>query len=338
MGSDVMAPPLIALTLGDVSGVGPELIALALRRQEDIAICRPVVIGSAKIFAERAEAVAAPVEVRVIGDLDEARFEPGVVDLIDPFGSNVEVPSVGQVDPAAGKFAARCLEVAFELALEGRIAGVAGAPLNKEAFRRAGYNYIDEIAFLSEFTRSEEPRLFGVLRGMMTTNVTLHIPFKDVPAQITQPNVEASIEAMLAVLAKAGKSSPKVIVAALNPHNGEGGLFGNEEIDFIRPAVEAKRAAGFDITGPFPADTLFPMALASGMDGVVCMYHDQANIARKLGGFTGSASAFIGLPVPYATTAHGTAFDLVGTGKADPSSFLTALSFVVDQSQARTDA
>jgi 4-hydroxythreonine-4-phosphate dehydrogenase len=324
--------------MGDVSGVGPELVALALGRREDIAICRPLLIGSAKVLAERAEAVGAPVEFRTIAELNEARFEPGVVDLIDPFGASLDVPAVGQVDPAAGKLAVRCLKVAFELARDRRIAGVVGAPLNKEAFRRAGYDYIDEIALLSEFTSSEEPRLFGILRGMMTTNVTLHIPFKDVPSQITQANVEASIEAMLAVLVKAGKSAPRVVVAALNPHNGEGGLMGSEEIDFIRPAVESKRAAGFDVTGPFSADMLFPMALSSGIDGVVCMYHDQANIARKFAGFAGSASAFIGLPVPYATTAHGTAFDLVGTGEADPSSFLTALRFVVDQSETGGDA
>ena len=238
------------------------------------------------------------------------------------------------MDPSAGRIAGLCLTEAFSLAAGGRVQGVVAAPINKEAFRLGGFDYVDEIAFLMELTGSSEPRLFGILEHVWTTCVTLHTAFRDIPQAITKERVFGVIKSMHDALAKVGAGRAAIAVAALNPHNGEGGLLGREELDEIGPAVHDARDVGIDVSGPYPADTVFPRAIASKIRGVVCMYHDQANIARKLHGYQDSATAFIGLPVPYATTAHGTAFDIVGTGKADPSSLVAALRFVLGQCNA----
>jgi 4-hydroxythreonine-4-phosphate dehydrogenase len=330
-GTQVSAP-IVALTVGDVTGVGPELIATCLSSAGSRAMCRPVVIGPFLLVAERAEAVRASARFRRIADLSSASFEPGVIDVLEPAAALPTTSlSPGQVDVGAGKLAAQCLETAFELAEAGLVHGVVGAPMNKAAFRLAGYNYLDEIEFLADLTKSTNSRLFGILDRLWTTCVTLHLPFRDVAASVTRASVLEAITSMHeATMRNAGRPA-RIAVAALNPHSGEGGLLGREEIDEIAPAIEVARSSCIDVNGPFPADTIFPVSMALKMDGVVCMYHDQANIARKLHGFQNSASAVLGLPAPYATTAHGTAYDLVGTGTADPSSLMTALEFVSRQ-------
>jgi len=291
------------------------------------------VIGPMEVLRERSRRIGASLGFRQVEDLSGVGSQPGTADVLEPKGANrAGELTIGQVDPEAGRLAAVCLEMAFQLAASNRIAGVVGAPLNKQAFRMAGYEYLDEMAFLGELTSSEDTRLFGILGDLWTTCTTLHVAFKDVAGLVTKDRVLAAVKAMHEPLAKS-RSDPSIAVAALNPHNGEGGLFGREELDAIAPAVGEACELGIDAQGPFPADTVFPRAFAEGFHGVVCMHHDQANIARKLHGFRDSATAFLGLPVPYATTAHGTAFDLVGQGAPDPSSFVAALNFVVGQCQ-----
>ena len=326
--------PTIALTVGDIAGVGPELVAMCLSEESLYSMCRPIVIGPKGVFEARGRAIGVSLATREVLEPSPGVLEFGTVELVEPPGIDMDVP-LGEVDPRAGRIAALCLQAAFEMAAEKKIQGVVGAPLNKQAFRLAGYDYLDEIAFLAELSHSPEPRLFGILDRLWTTCVTLHVPFKDIASRITRERVFEAIVAMHDALERSGTAAPSVAVAALNPHNGEGGLLGTEEVEEIAPAVEAACTSGLDARGPFSADTLFPRSFAEGINGVVCMHHDQANIARKLHGFRDSASVFLGLPVPYATTAHGTAFDLVGQGAADPSSFMAALRFVVGQCHAQ---
>ena len=331
-GGTGVSRPIVALTVGDVTGVGPELVAMCLSKPGPSAMCRPLVIGPFPLVVQRAEAVGAPLTFREIAEVSAAKFEPGLVDVLQPAGAPLTAaPPAGQVDLEAGRLSAKCLETAFQLAEMGSVQGIVGAPINKSAFRLAGYDYLDEIEFLADLTKSPNPRLFGILARLWTTCATLHLPFRNVAASVTRASVLEAITAMNGALTRSGARAARIAVAALNPHNGEGGLLGREELDEIAPAIEDARSSGIDASGPFPADTVFPRAMASEMDGVVCMYHDQANIARKLHGFQHSASAVLGLPAPYATTAHGTAYDLVGTGTADPSSLLAALDFVTRQ-------
>jgi 4-hydroxythreonine-4-phosphate dehydrogenase len=226
-----------------------------------------------------------------------------------------------------------CLQKAFELAMAREIQGVVAAPMNKEAFHLAGYQYHDELAYLVDLTESSRSFMVGAMDWVWTVSVTQHIAFREIADLITKDRVLRYVEHMHDILKKAKGADPKIAVAALNVHGGEGGLFGREEIEEIGPAVQEARQQGIDAQGPFPADTLFVRARDEGFDGVVCMYHDQANIARKLQGTRKGATLFIGLPVVCGTTAHGTAFDKAGKGISDPGSLADALRYTVMLSQ-----
>ena len=203
------------------------------------------------------------------------------------------------------------------------------APMNKESFRAAGYDYYDELQFLGEITNSPAPFLLGAAGPVWAAAVTEHIPFKDIAPLITRERVRRYIAHLHDALVKLDYAAPRIAVAALNPHAGEGGLFGREEIDQIAPAVHDALRADIRVAGPVPADIVFKRALDGDFDGVVCMYHDQMNIARKLQPRGDIATLWMGLPVIGATTAHGTAFDIAGQGNADPGSLRAALNYAI---------
>jgi 4-hydroxy-L-threonine phosphate dehydrogenase PdxA len=235
----------------------------------------------------------------------------------------------GKLDPAMGKAAALCLQMAFEMALAKEVDGVVSAPLNKEAFHLAGYQYADELEYLADLTESPETFMLGVANSIWTAIVTEHVPFRDIVDLIKKDRVLQISARLHDSLRKAGFSSPRIAVAALNVHAGEGGIFGREELDEIGPAIQEARRRGMDVQGPVPADIVFVRALEGDFDGIVFMYHDQANIARKLQPKGEGATVFMGLPVVCGTTAHGTAFDIAGRGIADPGSLQAALKYTV---------
>jgi 4-hydroxythreonine-4-phosphate dehydrogenase len=198
--------------------------------------------------------------------------------------------------------------------------------MNKQAFHDAGYDYLDELEYLAEYTKSPNATLLGAIDDRLwTTDVTMHVPFRAIPDLLTPERIVESAARLGEALTRVQGKPPRLAIAALNVHGGEGGLFGREEIEVIGPAVAAARAAGLDVTGPCPADTVFVRARRGDFDGVVCMYHDQANIGRKLLATMRGATVYMGLPVPCATTAHGTGFDIVGKGIADPGSLADAV-------------
>jgi 4-hydroxythreonine-4-phosphate dehydrogenase len=319
--------------MGDPGGIGPELVVRVLADAGTYRKCQPLVVGDARVIAEHARRAGIDTDVREIRSAQEVASHPGRIDVMPAHGRPLGAIAWGQVDRDAGRLSLACLERAAELGVSGEIDGIVSAPLHKEALRLAGMTHADELGLLAELTGSSTPLLVGVLGELWTTCVTLHVPLRAVPNLITPDRVLTSIEALATALPGERRY---VAVAALNPHAGEGGLLGREEIDAIAPAIAAARAAGLNVVGPLPADTLFPSARALGVDGVVCMYHDQANIARKLTGWRGQATLFLGLPVPVATTAHGTAFDRAGLGTADPASLVSALDETVRIAMAVT--
>ena len=323
-----MALPIIAISMGDPAGVGPELVVKALERRAVKPVCRPLVVADPAVMAGAAGLLGSGLRFRTIPEASQARFEPTEMDVICPPGLVVGPVTFARVDAAMGEAAARCLRHAFELAIAGQVEGVVAAPMNKQAFHLAGYHYLDELAYLADFTHCRDTYTMGVMGSLWTVPVTQHVAFEDVPALITKERVLLHIVRLHRVLLAVMGREPALAVAALNPHGGEGGLFGRQEIDAIAPAVQAAREQGVDARGPFPADTIFVRALAGEFHGVVCMYHDQANIARKLHGMLTGATLYMGLPVPAATTSHGTAFDKAGKGIADPSSLEAALRYV----------
>ncbi len=327
-----MDKPTIAITMGDAAGIGPELIVKILSDSTVYEQCNPLLVGDLQVMREICQIIGAELRFQAIEGPAEARFTPHVVDVLRPAGMQIDRVTWGQLDPGMGRAAAQCLKAAFELAVRGQVHGVVSAPLNKEAFHLAGYDYLDEVAYLADLTGSSDTFIMGVMGSIWTVAVTEHISFKSIQALIKKDRILSTIVRLHDALTKVGRDDPRIAVAALNVHAGEGGLFGREEIDEIGPAIEAARDKGINVHGPVPADMVFVLALEGNFDGVVCMYHDQANIARKLQPKEQGATIFMGLPVVCGTTAHGTAFDKAGRGIADPGSLKAALRTTIQLS------
>ena len=321
--------PAIAIAMGDPAGIGPELIVKVLADESVFERCRPFVIGDLMTMRNSAAALGSRRRFRPIDDLAQAQFQPQTPDVLHPPGFELGPLPPPAVHPKLGEAAARYLALAYELAMASRVDGVVMAPMNKESFRAAGYDYFDELQFLGELTNSDEPFILGAAGPVWAVAVTEHIAFKDIVGQLTVERVHRYIAHLHGVLRKLGAAAPRMACAALNPHAGEGGLFGREELDIIAPAIQAAQASDIDVSGPVPADIVFKRALDGDFDGVVCMYHDQMNIARKLQPRADIATLWMGLPVIGATTAHGTAFDIAGQGIAEPGSLRAALDYVI---------
>ncbi len=316
---------VVAIAMGDAAGIGPEITVKMLQDPEVYTWCRPFSIADPAVMASAISLLGVTMTVRSIATLAEAEFRPGTLDVLSPPELGAVAVARGVVSPVAGRGAALCLQEAMRLALAGEIHGVVTAPMNKEAFHRAGYDYMDEMEYMAAITASTGAYSLGVMDRVWTVRVAEHVPFRAIPDLITRASVLWFIQQLRTTLIKIGRPAPRLAVAALNVHGGEGGLFGREEIDEIAPAVADARAQGIDVTGPLPADSVFARALAGEFDGVVGMYHDQVNIVRKLQPMGERATIFMGLPVPCGTTAHGSAFDIAGRGIADPSGLRYAL-------------
>ena len=321
--------PVIAIVMGDPAGIGPELIVKVLAEDKLHQRCRPFIIGDLSVMRATAAGLGCSLRFRAIQDLAAASFDPGNIDVLNPPGFALGAPPPPAVHPKLGEAAARYLEHAYQLAMQSCVDGVVMAPMNKESFRAAGHDYFDELQFLGDITGCDEPFILGAAGPVWAVAVTEHLPFKDIVSHITRDSVRRYIEHLHQVLRKLGHAAPRIGCAALNPHGGEGGLFGREEIDVIAPAIDDAQAADIDVSGPVPADIVFKRALDGDFDGVVCMYHDQMNIPRKLMARSDIATLWMGLPVIGATTAHGTAFDIAGQGIADPGSLRAAMDFVI---------
>jgi 4-hydroxythreonine-4-phosphate dehydrogenase len=334
-----MGRPIIAIMMGDPSGIGPEIVAKALAQPGTRDLCRPLVVGHPRVMGDACAVAGAGLrgaarncaELRftAISDPSEARFSWPEIDVLCPQDVSIAHVPLGKMDPAMGKVAGLCLTTAFQLAMDGQAQGVVAAPLHKEAFHLAGYDYPDELAYLADLSESPDPVIMGIARSVWTVAIAEHVAFRDILGLITVESVLSHVHKMDDTLRKAGLAAPRIAVAALNVHAGEGGLLGREEIEVIAPAIQRAQTGGIDVQGPVPADMVFVRAFRGDFDGVVCMHHDQANIARKLQPMNQSATIFVGLPVAYGTTAHGTAFDIAGRGIADPGSLQAALQWVV---------
>jgi 4-hydroxy-L-threonine phosphate dehydrogenase PdxA len=323
-----MNKPVIAITMGDANGIGPELTAKIL---SDVAVydrCRPFVVGDARVMRQAAEITGAGMQFEVRSSFAEVRFSPPVVDVLCPPRMELGPVRWGVLDPAMGRASAQCLGAAYDLATAGNVQGVVSAPLNKEAFHLAGYDYADELAFLADYTDSVDTFILGVMRSVWTVSVAEHVAFRNILDLIKTDRILLYIRRMDRALRMVGLPNPQIAVAALNVHAGDGGIFGSEEADEIEPAIAEAQNEGINAQGPVPADMVFALALEGRFDGVVGMHHDQANIARKLQPKEESTTLFMGLPVVCGTTAHGTAFDIAGRGIADPGSLRAALGYV----------
>ena len=320
-----MNRPRIGITMGDAAGVGPEVVVKALSHAEVYAQSRPIVIGDAKRLERAVQLTRTRLAIRVVAEPQAARYEPGTADCIDLALVPEDLP-FGVLSPLAGEAAYRYVERAVTLALAGSIDAICTAPLNKEALNAAGHRYPGHTELLAELTGTREVSLMLLAPNLRVIHVTTHIGLLDAVARIDAGLVDRTIMRGRELLQRAGIEEPRIAVCGINPHAGEGGLFGRgEEEAKIVPAMALCRARGWRVEGPLPADTLFFRALRGDFDLVVAMYHDQGHCPVKAVAFDLGVNVTAGLPVVRTSVDHGTAFDIAGTGKADERSLLEAL-------------
>jgi 4-hydroxythreonine-4-phosphate dehydrogenase len=319
--------PVIGLVLGDCTGIGPEQCARVLHDGRLASLVRLVVIGDARVLERGMEhaRVRFPY-IRVAPDRIAEAAGPAVpiVDLgnIDP-----SLFPPGAVSAESGRLTGETLARAISLARNGHLDAITFAPLNKQAMFKGGWRFPDEHKMFAHLLghRGYFSEM-NVLEGQWMTRVTSHVSLREALDQITIPAICEALRLAHTTLRKAGIERPRIAVCALNPHAGEGGLFGREEIDIIRPAIDAMAAEGIDCRGPFPADTIFIKAFAGEFDSVLSMYHDQGQIATKLKGFNKGVTVTAGLDIVFTTPAHGTAFDIAGKGIAHTGALESAIA------------
>ena len=323
-----MNKPLIAVTFGDASGIGPELVAKLLSRPEARDAANIVLVGDGWVWAEGQRIAGTDIKVKTIGNWSRyARTGDGTPMFLDLQTVAKSDVTPAQVTAAAGQGARLALTACLEAVKRGEIDAICFAPLNKLALKKGGMNGEDELHFFADyFGVTGYFCEFNTLGTLWTSRISSHIPLAEIPKSGTKERIQAAARPDLQDLAaRRVCSNLRVAVAALNPHGGEGGTCGREEIDIIQPAVQELNAEGLPIQGPYPADTIFLKARDGALDSIVTMYHDQGQVAVKLLGFERGVTVAGGLPVPITTPAHGTAFDIVGQGKAKAEAMTQAL-------------
>ncbi|HSU20788.1 4-hydroxythreonine-4-phosphate dehydrogenase PdxA (plasmid) [Comamonadaceae bacterium OTU4NAUVB1] len=317
--------PVIGITMGDATGIGPEIIVKSFARHDLATLARAVVVGDAGRLRKAAALLRLDVRVRPIASMEEARFEQGVIDCFD-LGLIPDDLPFGKLSAVAGDAAFRFIERAVELAKDGRIDAICTAPLNKEALHAGGHKFPGHTEMLAHLTGVEEVSMMLVAPNLRVIHVTTHIGIIDAIRRIEPGLVQRTIERGYETLRKAKIENPRIAVCGINPHAGENGLFGyGEEEEKIVPAIEVLRARGLNIEGPLPADTLFFRAGRGDFDLVVAMYHDQGHGPVKVMGLEAGVNITVGLDVIRTSVDHGTAFDIAGKGIADERSLIEAL-------------
>ncbi|NTS33310.1 4-hydroxythreonine-4-phosphate dehydrogenase PdxA [Phyllobacterium sp. BT25] len=318
--------PVIALTAGDCTGIGPEQTARILHDQRMADVARIVVVGDARTLDLGKRQAGVSFAYRSYQSPASVDWSDSAVPLIDLGNTDPSLYEPGVASAESGRLTGDTLARAIDFAVAGEVDAVTFAPLNKRAMYDGGWKFPDEHKMFAHLLGHHSYfSEMNVLDGQWMSRVTSHVSLRQAVDQITRPAIEEAIVLATTMMRKAGIAKPRLAVAALNPHAGENGLFGTDEIEIIRPAVEAMAAKGIDCKGPFPSDTVYLKAFAGEFDGVLAMYHDQGQIATKMRGFNRGVTVTAGLDTVFTTPAHGTAFDIVGKGIADTGAFENAI-------------
>jgi 4-hydroxythreonine-4-phosphate dehydrogenase len=334
-----MSKPVIGLMLGDATGIGPEIAAKLLASGSTDELANVVVIGDRRVLDLGIKNAGVKLSYNVVPSVDAIRWPAEKLPMVD----------LGNVDPAkfpqgvssaeSGKLTGDTLKFMIDLALAGKLDGICFAPLNKGAMHQGGWKFNDEHQMFAKLT--DHSGFFGemnVIKEFSTFRVTSHVALREAVNLVTPERITSAVKLANDTLRSTGIAKPRLGVAALNPHNGENGLFGDEEIRIIRPTVEKLRGEGVNCTGPISSDVIFLKARNGDFDGVVMMYHDQGQIATKLLGFSKGVTVTAGLKTVFTTPAHGTAYDIVGQGKANVGSMEFAFTLAARMAASRRAA
>lgn len=328
--------PTIGLMFGDVTGIGPELTVKLLADPATRQRAHIVLIGDERVLQLGMRDAGMDVDYVPVADIDHVDLEAAALPLIDLHNIDPAHIERGRLCAESGNVTGATLKFMTELALDGRLDGICFAPLNKAALHRGGWNYYDEHQMFADW--NQHSGYFGevnIISLFSTFRVTSHVALRRAVDLVTPERIEGAVRLAHDTLQAAGKTSPRIGVAALNPHGGENGLFGDEEITIIGPTLDTLRAGGLSCDGPYPSDTIFIKARRGDFDAVVIMYHDQGQIATKLLGFSEGVTMTGGLKTVYATPAHGVAYDIVGQGIADVGAMTAAFGIACDNAIAR---
>lgn len=316
--------------MGDPSGIGPEVIVKALSEPEIFQRCRPVVIGSTIILEKIAKVLGSQILINSITSLNEFKREEGVINVLDLNQQDLKNLEFGKLSPLAGRASVEWIHQAAELALSGQIGAIVTGPINKEACKLAGYKDIGHLEILQNLTVTKEVATMLMTKNLRVVHLTTHRSLRLACDCVTQKNILDKLRLINISFRGFGFSSPRIAVAALNPHAGDGGLVGEEEIKEIEPVVREAKEMGLNVDGPIPADTVFNKAIENKFDVVLAMYHDQGHIPIKTGNPQGCVSVTLGLPFIRTSVDHGTAFDIAGQGIAHHENMVNAIGVAIN--------
>ena len=318
--------PLLGITMGDPAGIGPEVIAKALMGTALRRVCSPLVIGSSDVMQQTVKRLKLKLTVTVVRGHEPMARRSGEIAVLDPLERPLDAYQLGVAAPQTGAASVAFIKKAVHLAQTGCIDGMVTGPINKEAINMAGCHYPGHTELLADLTHAHESGMMIIGGPLKIMFVTTHVAIKHLPSLLTQATIEKGIRlAHMAMTTLFGVKKPRIGIAALNPHAGEQGLFGDEEGRVILPAARAAQANGILASDPMPADTLFGKAVRGDYDAIVALYHDQGLIPLKMVAFGSCVNLTVGLPIIRTSVDHGTAFDIVGKGVADPGSLLEAV-------------
>lgn len=330
--------PIIAMTMGDPAGVGPEIVVKSFTEISVYDVCRPLLVGDAGVMKLAIDAVGTDLDINIISHVSEAKFIYGIIDVLDLKNIDLKKFEFGKLSAMCGKAAFEYIKKVIDLAMAGEVDATVTAPLNKEALNLAGYQFEGHTEIYAHFTNTEKFTMMLAEGNLRVTHVSTHCSLLEACKRVKKDRVLDVIKLSHEACLKMGIEKPRVGVAALNPHGGEGGLFGDEEINEIRPAVEEAKRMGIDATGPWPADSIFAKARGRRFDIVVAMYHDQGHNPLKVVGFDWDedkmewtsirgVNVTLGLPIIRSSVDHGTAFEMAGRGIANHESMMNAIIY-----------
>ncbi len=321
---------IIGITMGDPVGIGPEIILKSFIKENLYKICNPLILGDVGVLKNVIKKIApANFDINIISDPEKGIYKKGIINIIElsRLGNKLS-----RYDKESGKAMAEYVVYATKLALKKKIAGFATCPINKKAINDAGYSFNGHTELIAHLTNTENYAMMLAGSKLRVVLVTVHTALKNVASSISTENIVKTIKLTGdALLKRFGIKKPLIAVAGLNPHAGEEKMFGDEEDRIILPAIKKAASEYYEVLGPFPPDTVFYNALNGAFDAVVCMYHDQGLIPFKLVHFKDGVNTTIGLPIIRTSVDHGTAYDIAGTGKADPSSLIAAIKLAAKQ-------
>jgi len=321
----VSAKPVLAVTMGDASGTGPELLTKALPMPEVRAVCRPVVIGDAVTLRAAAAITGSSASIRIIKTPADAGDDPSVIEVVDLANIDAKNFERGKISPMTGQSAYEYIKRSVDFTLAGESHAIVTSAINKAALHAAGHNYDGHTELLSELCGKPKVTMMLVAGKLRICHVSTHVSLAEAIQRARPERIVSVIKIARAGVQELGVEDPHIAVAGLNPHAGEGGIFGDEEIKFITPAIEQARALGFRVSGPFAGDTVFFRTLQGQFDCAIAMYHDQGHVAAKMLGIWLGVNVTLGLPIIRTSVEHGTDFDNAGTGRGDPRSLVQAL-------------